>query len=70
MKRIILPFLSLILILLLTSSCNKRCQCIRYDGGFVEYSTDELSAMGKTCSDMIYYDGLATQRYSVCEWKY
>jgi hypothetical protein len=55
---------------MLTQSCNKRCQCFRYDGGYVEYSTDDLESLGKTCSDMIYYEGLATQRYSMCEWKY
>ena len=59
-----------LLLVLACQSCNKRCQCIRYDGGIVEYTTDELSAQGKTCSEMIYYNGLATQRYSVCEWKY
>ena len=68
MKRII-PCLALILVLL-AQSCNKRCQCIGYDGGIVEYSTEQLSDLGKTCSDMLYYDGLATQRYSVCDWKF
>ena len=69
MKKISLV-LSALLLLLLAQSCNKRCQCIRYDGGMVEYTTDELSAQGKTCSEMIYYNGLATQHYSLCEWKY
>lgn len=68
MKRLLL--LIALLLVFLTQSCNKRCQCIGYDGGTVEYTTDELSAQGKTCSDMLYYEGLATQRYSVCEWKY
>ena len=68
MKKISLVLLALLL--LLAQSCNKRCQCIRYDGGIEEYTQEELSAQGKTCSEMIYYNGLATQRYSVCEWKY
>ena len=68
MKRISIV-LSLLLVLL-AQSCNKRCQCIGYNGGIVEYTTDELATLGKSCSDMVYYDGLATQRYSVCNWKY
>ncbi|MBR6990838.1 MAG: hypothetical protein IKH97_01295 [Bacteroidales bacterium] len=68
MKRtfIILP----LLLTILAQSCNKRCQCIAYNGGTVEYSTEELDALGKTCSEMRYYDGLTTQRYTVCDWKY
>ena len=69
MKKISLV-LSVLLLLLLAQSCNKRCQCIRYDGGIEEYSSNWMSAQGKTCSEMIYYNGLATQRYAVCEWKY
>lgn len=56
--------------LLTLQSCHKRCQCIGYNGGIVEYTPEEVNAQGKTCSNMIYYEGLATQRYSVCEWKY
>jgi hypothetical protein len=69
MKKISL-LLTALFLLLLTQSCNKRCQCYRYDGGIEVYTTDELSTLGKTCSEMIYYNGLATQRYSVCEWEY
>ena len=69
-KQILLPLLCLAMCLLLLQSCNKRCQCYRYDGGYTEYSTADLETLGKTCSEMIYYDGLATQRYSMCEWKY
>lgn len=68
MKRL-LPLLALLLALA-AQSCNKRCQCIRYDSGIDEYTTDQLETLGKTCSDMIYYDGLTTQRYSLCDWKY
>lgn len=68
-KKALYPLLAVAL-LMLTLSCNKRCQCYRYDGGYVEYSTDDLETLGKTCSEMIYYEGLATQRYSMCEWKY
>lgn len=69
MKKISLA-LAALSILLLTQSCNKRCQCIRYDGGTEVYTTDQLSALGKTCSEMKYYSGLATQHYSICEWQY
>lgn len=62
--------LGVITLFLLAQSCNKRCQCIGYDGGIVEYSAEEVSAQGKTCSEMIYYPGLTTQRYPVCEWIY
>ena len=68
MKRLT-PLLFVLLVLLI-QSCNKRCQCIGYNGGIVEYSTEQLDALGKNCSDMRYYDGLTTQRYSVCDWKY
>ena len=64
------PILISLLLLLLAQSCNKRCQCLRYDGGIEVYTPDEISALDKTCSEMIYYDGLATQRYSFCEWEY
>ena len=67
-KRTIIPIM--MLLVLLVQGCDKRCQCIGYNGGIVEYTTDELAALGKSCSDMVYYDGLATQRYSVCKWKY
>ena len=62
--------LMVLLATLSTTSCNKRCQCIRYDGGIDEYSTEDVNALGKSCSEMIYFQGLATQRYSVCDWKY
>lgn len=52
------------------TSCNKRCRCMKNNRQFVYYTTDELSALGKTCSDMIYLEGLAAQYYAQCEWEY
>lgn len=34
------------------------------------YSTEELSQMGKTCAEMVYWPGLAAPRYTLCEWEY
>lgn len=68
MKRI-LSLMSVILLLLLAQSCDKRCQCVQYDGGIVDFTPEELEAEGKTCSEKIYYENLASQYYSLCEWK-
>ena len=51
-------------------SCNKRCRCIKNNMGVDYYTTEELSRQGKTCSEMIYWPGLAAPRYTLCEWEY
>ena len=51
-------------------SCNKRCRCIRINMSVDYYSTEELSQMGKTCPEMVYWPGLAAPRYTLCEWEY
>ncbi len=51
-------------------SCNKRCRCIKINMSVDYYSTEELSQMGKTCSEMVYLQGLAAPRYTLCEWEY
>ena len=61
--------LALLLILFILTGCNKQCQCIGYDGSRVTYSEEELDARGKTCSEMVIHEGLATRLYSICEWK-
>ena len=37
---------------------------------YVYYTPEELSQRGKTCSEMIYLEGLAAQFYSECKWEY
>ena len=69
MKRI-LPVVAVMLLAFALQSCNKRCQCVRYDGGIVEFTPEELEAEGKTCAEKIYYQNLASQYYSLCEWQY
>ena len=66
-KRIAIP---LLLLLLSVWSCDKRCQCTKYDGGIDEFTEEELASEGKTCAEKVYYNGLAAQYYSYCEWKY
>ncbi len=61
---------TLVMVFLATTSCTKRCRCIRYDTGLEYFTQEELSAQGKTCAEMRYMSGLATQRFSVCEWVY
>ncbi len=66
-----LLFATLLLIAVLTlTGCNKRCRCIKYNTTVDYYTPEEVSAEGKTCAEMRYLSGLATQRYSVCEWVY
>ena len=52
------------------ASCNKRCRCMRNNLQYVYYTPEELSQRGKTCSEMIYLEGLAAQYYSECKWEY
>lgn len=55
---------------LATTGCTKRCRCISYNTSVDYFTPEEVSALGKTCSEMRYLDGLSVQRYSVCEWVY
>ncbi|MDY5968685.1 MAG: hypothetical protein SPJ13_01535 [Bacteroidales bacterium] len=49
------------------ASCQKVCRCYAYDGTLVDFSQEDLSQMGHTCSGMENTDfGLV---YSMCEWK-
>ncbi len=70
MKKKILLASLLCLVVLAMTSCNKRCRCIKYNTTVDYYTQEEISAEGKTCAEMRYMSGLATQRYSVCEWVY
>ena len=51
-------------------SCNKRCRCIKNNMSVDYYTTEELSQMGKNCAEMVYLEGLAARRYTLCEWEY
>jgi hypothetical protein len=51
-------------------SCNKRCRCIKNNMVVDYYTTEELSRQGKTCSEMVYWPGLAARLYTLCEWEY
>lgn len=53
-----------------TVSCKKRCRCVKNNMTVDYYSTTELDQHGKSCSEMVYIDGLATKYYSLCEWEY
>ena len=70
MKRKLLYISILFLAILTLVSCNKRCRCIKYNQSADYFTPEELSSQGKTCSEMRFMSGLATQRYSVCEWVY
>lgn len=64
--------MGLFLLLLCTcmQSCNKRCRCTRGNMTVDYYTPEELSQRNKTCQEMIYLNGLATQYYIQCEWEY
>lgn len=70
MRKKLLSIFILLPAILVMGSCTKRCRCTKYNTGVDYYSQEDLSAQGKTCSEMRYMSGLATQRYSVCEWVY
>lgn len=66
-----MPLAIMVLMLSLgTVSCNKRCRCIKNNMSVVYYTTEELSQQGKTCAEMVYLEGLAAPRYTLCEWEY
>jgi len=70
MKKKLLLVCVIALAAVVMSGCTKRCRCVKYDTSSEYYTQEELSALGKTCTEMRYMEGLSTQRYSICEWVY
>lgn len=64
MKKTIL-LLASILFALTLASCEMKCRCYRYNGEILEFTPDELDAMGYTCTEMEDFDLGFT--YSLCE---
>lgn len=48
------------------TSCRKTCRCYGFDGSVDEYSREELSELGRTCSGMENINFGLT--YSICEF--
>lgn len=69
MKKII-SLAAALVILFSISGCTKQCRCIGYDADIDYYTKEELAALKKDCDEMRYMNGLATQRYALCEWVY
>lgn len=69
MKRKAILIVSLLILVSLTG-CTKRCRCIKFNLEVDYYSKAEVTAQGKSCENMRYYDELHTPRYSYCEWTY
>lgn len=70
MKRFSSVVLITFLMLVLCTSCTKRCRCVKFNLEEVYYTKEEVAAQGKTCSQMQYLDGLHTTYYSYCDWEY
>ena len=68
--RTIVAAVAVAMVCLVATSCNKRCRCMRNDSSLVYYAPEQLESLGKSCSDMMYMEGLAAQYYSYCEWDY
>ena len=66
MKKKIFTLSALLCLVLLFSSCEKRCHCYRYDGSHDFFTREQLDDIDMTCIGMTHIQmGLI---YSICEW--
>ena len=62
LKLLILAVLALCL-----SACHKTCVCTGYNGAEREYTSDEVDALGGSCSNLVLHAN--TRYYSYCRWE-
>lgn len=63
----ILTALLLIELVMLASSCHKRCRCYHYDSRIIDYDKEEVEQYAEgSCPGMRYQGGI--RYYSYCEW--
>jgi hypothetical protein len=57
----------LALLALCCTACHKNCVCTGYNGAERTYSSDEVDALGGSCSNLIIQAN--TRYYSYCRWE-